>query len=445
MPIIDGFNAARFLVEFARYPTEVARAYQEKHGPAILLRPSPLQGAKGRSFFVTANRDVANHVLNNTAKFRTVGIALTRGPKNSAQRRLRNGMVRMNGPEQMALRRAYAPSLSNKKLKLQRHKLQQICERELLKWPKAEVFDAHSGSIELAHKVSADLLFGIPDDPLIADLGEKICGQLLMQYSLRTYLFPLNLPGTPYSRLLKHAEEIEADLLEWLQNRSCERDSLTACIAELNEIDALDRAAQLWTLYAASFETTATALRWTLLHLAWNPETQEALFADVQTHGHQSSYLDAVLLESLRLSTPGPFQLRRLHETVELAGVVLQRKDHVAINAAAINRDREFFDAPHAFRPERWHRSSQSPMSPLAFSAGPRRCLGAHFAMLVLRTFLASLFGKYKIDVPDNAKIDTKLANTHGPSSLPIRLISGTSKARASRFTGRARDQMSGQ
>ena len=444
IPVISGLDAGRFLLSFATRPVRTALDYQSRYGTAMILRPSPVSGSDGRRFYVTADPSAAEKILNDPEQFKTVGIALTRGPKDSAQRRLRNGMVRMNGPHQRALRRAYAPALSLKQLSAYRTRLDRICAEQLARWPKDLDFDAFQLSIEFAHKAAAELLFGAEESELAARIGDLIWQHSQMQYSLNTFLFPVDAPGTPYRKLLRHAEATEHALVDWLRQSSGDEDDLVSRISRLSEIDELGRAAQLWTLYGASFETTATALRWTLLHIAWNPEVQDRLRSTIHDRPDDTSFIDAVISESMRLSTPGPFQLRRLHEDTTFEGVHLRRNDHVVINAAAINRDPLSYEKPGLFLPDRWETLQQSPMMPLAFSAGPRMCLGVHFSRLVMRTFIIHLFRSAKILVPEASRIDLKLANTQGPTSLPLRLTPLSDPTQRSRFIGHARDQMSG-
>jgi cytochrome P450 len=445
---LAGLDAARFFLAFANDPVSAGLSYQRRLGSSILLRPPWSFGARARVYLVTAKKHVAKQVLDDPNRFRTVGIALTRGPKNSSQRRLRNGVVRMNGHEQQALRRTYAPPLSKRNLSAFQTTLQRICAEEIEQWPRGQLFDAFLRSLKVAHRAAAEILFGARENPLADAIAGQIWRHSQKQFQLSAYLFPVSLPGTPYARLLKHAEETEANLIRWMKTPDITSNSLVRRIADMDDfdgqtIDDFGRAAQLWTLFGASFETTATALRWTLLHIAWNRAVQETLSVEIGEHGYKSAYLDAILLESLRLSTPGPHQMRRVRNVAQLDGQSLKRNDHVVINAAAINLDENYYSEPKQFKPERWLEMTPDPMTPLSFSAGPRRCLGVHFAMMVLKTFLVELFSTARIVVPDDAEINTKFANTQGPSSLPITLVPRTTRTRSARFSGRASLQMS--
>lgn len=443
-PVVSGANALGVLGAFLRNPVSTARKFHGRFGKTLIVKPPFSSRKDGRQFFVTACSSVAERVLNDPERFRTVGVALTRGPKHSAQRRLRNGIVRMNGQQQRALRRAYAPPLTKNNLSDQQDRITDICRSELAKSPRGVSFDAGVLSREIAKRTAADILFASGDCSKALAVAEALERHSRMQYSLRTFLFPFDLPGTPYRSLLKHAVMMEQALIGWIQDEKPAPGNLVTCVANMSDVDVdvQGRAAQLWTLFGASFHTTATSLRWTLLHLAWNEPVQSKLIEEIRSDGIGSKYIDAVILESLRMSPPVAFQMRRIITPTEMEEITLNPGDHVVINASRINRDPGAYPQPNHFRPERWSDISTSPMQPLAFSAGPRRCLGFNFAMMVLRSSLFALFSDTEISVPSDSKIDVNLAITQGPGRVPMVLNSLSGNLRQSRFSGTAADQM---
>lgn len=448
VPVVTGIGALQLLSRFARDPVGTGRAYHARYGKTVIVQPPLSTRPEGRKYYVTARPEIAEKIFNSPSQYKTVGVALTRGPKNSSQRRLRNGIVRMNGPQQQALRRAYAPPLSKVCLKEQQHKLTEVCAAHLALWPRARTFDASELSTKVAIDAAAYILFGSNEDPRAIEIADLMVQHSRMQYSLNTFLFPVNLPGTPYQALLKHAALTEKALVDWLSGQDEARQNLVSCIAHMRDtsgdpIDRFGRAAQLWTLYGASFDTTATTLRWTLLHLAWNNLVQDRLLEDLETHGLDSPYLDAVILESLRMTPPVAYQMRRLSAAMDFEGQSLNRGDHVVVSAAAINRDADVYPHPHQFRPERWLDTQPSPMQPLAFSAGPRRCLGFNFAMMVLRTCLSELLATTRVGVAGAPKIGVRLAITQGPNRVPIILTPKDRSSDRAKFTGKASGQMS--
>lgn len=69
------------------------------------------------------------------------------------------------------------------------------------------------------------------------------------------------------------------------------------------------------------------------------------------------------------------------------------------------HRDPKVFPDPHQFHPERWLNNPLGPSGrPLAkhlsnFSAGPRMCLGMHFARAEMYLGLATLFRRMNLEL----------------------------------------------
>jgi cytochrome P450 len=121
----------------------------------------------------------------------------------------------------------------------------------------------------------------------------------------------------------------------------------------------------------------------------------------------------------------------------------LQRGDRVFLNASVLNRDPTIYEEPDVFLPERWLRTASTGYRPLAFSAGPRRCLGHTFALAVIRQALRAIMEDWRIELAQHARIGLKFAITQAPTSVPIIASRSQMPPLASRFIGPAMHQMS--
>lgn len=163
--------------------------------------------------------------------------------------------------------------------------------------------------------------------------------------------------------------------------------------------------AQFFVFILAGFETTATALTYSMYLLAKHPEVQDKARLQVEQVFQKEglsfesfkdvNYLDFVINEALRLYTPITSILRVSEEDFQLpCGAILPRGTSVNIPYLALHRDPRYFPDPLIFKPERWE-NPQPVFYP--FGLGPRNCLGMKLALLELKVFLSCFLSKYSM------------------------------------------------
>ncbi|KAJ3502293.1 hypothetical protein NLJ89_g8956 [Agrocybe chaxingu] len=196
------------------------------------------------------------------------------------------------------------------------------------------------------------------------------------------------------------------------------------------------------TFMFAGSDTSSLSLTWTLLLLAQNPAIQDRLRAELLSTSPISSgspadltedeiqslfttisnlpYLHNVIRESIRLIPP-------VHSTIRVAtqddevptsypvhrsdGTIIDRPTtvsvpkgsfvHVAVEGFQL--DKEFWgEDAWQFQPDRWDRlpevAAELPglfSNTLAFSAGPRSCIGMRFSMIEIKTFIYILLTNF--------------------------------------------------
>jgi len=161
---------------------------------------------------------------------------------------------------------------------------------------------------------------------------------------------------------------------------------------------------EVMTLLLAGHETTANLLTWTWYELGRNPGVLAQLQDEVErVLGDRPVTVDdlpampyhlAVLEEAMRLHPPAYMTSREAVENVELGGHKLPARALVAVYIRAIHRRAAYYPAPLVFRPERMLPDAKK-LRPrhhyLPFGAGPRVCIGSHFALLEGQLVLATM------------------------------------------------------
>jgi len=165
------------------------------------------------------------------------------------------------------------------------------------------------------------------------------------------------------------------------------------------------------TLFVAGHETTATSLAWAFDLLARHPQVRERVVAEADAFGdgpiehfepERLELTTRVFREALRLYPPLIMFPRRTLEEVEIAGTTLPPRTIVFVSAYAQHRRAEVWPDPERFDPERFlpAREAERPKgSYLPFSAGPRFCIGMHFAMMEGPIVLATLLRRFRFEI----------------------------------------------
>jgi cytochrome P450 len=120
-------------------------------------------------------------------------------------------------------------------------------------------------------------------------------------------------------------------------------------------------------------------------------------------------YTRMVIDEAMRLYPPAWAFSRQALSDDELGGFRLPRGWLAFIIPYVLHRLPAFWQDPEAFDPERFSpdRSADRPKFVyLPFGAGPRQCIGSHFALIEAQLVLATLAQRYRLRLVPGHKVD---------------------------------------
>ena len=149
---------------------------------------------------------------------------------------------------------------------------------------------------------------------------------------------------------------------------------------------------QVAIFFLAGHETSASALAWGLYLLALYPDIQTQIAAEAATLGDAPTFSDLsklrltrdVFRETLRLYPPVPMMVRQNVQMETFRERIVRRGAQIVISPWHLHRHERLWANPDAFDPARWARAetkASQHSAYLPFSAGPRVCTGAGFAM----------------------------------------------------------------
>jgi cytochrome P450 len=255
-------------------------------------------------------------------------------------------------------------------------------------------------------------------------------------------LFPIDVPGTPYHRMLTLADCLDTEILAMIQRKRGEPSEQADVLAML--IHARDEdgsgmtdaelLGQTTTLLIAGHETTSNALTWTLFLLSQQPEVMSDLVDELHStlRGDAPSFeqlnqlplLERVIKESMRLLPPASLASRVSTAPFILGAYEMPKGAFVTWSPYITHRMPALYHEANRFLPQRWETIDPSPYEYIPFGAGPRMCIGATFAMMEIKLVLATLLQRFQLLAVPGSKVDYQMKVTLSPKyGLPMTVI----------------------
>ena len=119
---------------------------------------------------------------------------------------------------------------------------------------------------------------------------------------------------------------------------------------------------------------------------------------------NDARWIEAVTLEALRILPAVRIVIRTPVKDVQFAGVTLPAGTTLMISNQYLHRDPSHWSNPDSFEPARWldGGAARDPIGSghfFPFGRGPRMCVATDFAMVFLRTAVATIAARARVQV----------------------------------------------
>lgn len=182
---------------------------------------------------------------------------------------------------------------------------------------------------------------------------------------------------------------------------------------EGNYFSDQDIAAHINFLLFAAHDTTTSNLSYIMQRLGENPDIQERARQQSLALGKaQLGYddlvnmteLDNIHHEALRMNPSVMMMMRRTINDCEIAGVKVPANTILSIPPQYAHMMPEYWDNPEKFDPDRFSPAraehKRHPFQFIAFGGGAHKCIGMHFAGMIVKSFLHQMLLQYEWSVP---------------------------------------------
>lgn len=295
----------------------------------------------------------------------------------------------------------------------------------------SEPFDVASEMMRLAFEIAGRTLFGAEvagDAGLVEDSMSLLLADTYRRLE-RIVDLPLPFP-TSHRRRIEAAratlDRVVYGILAARRAMPPEERPLDLLSILLAERDAEDGSGmsdeqlrnETLTLLLAGHETTANALAWTFYLLARHPEIaarvrEEASSSDACIDDH--TLTRNVIQEAMRLYPPIWAIERRAVDEDEIAGFRIPAGSTVVVSPWVTHRHPAFWEEPERFDPSRFdtERSASRPtLAYLPFGAGPRFCIGAHFAMAEASVIVSRVLRRFALALEPGRSVEPQAGIT---------------------------------
>jgi cytochrome P450 len=406
----------------ARNPIKYFSRYVKDYGDDFILSI----GGSRRTHF-TANAEVIQHVLQRNHRNYHKSEIQTK----DLARYLGRGLLTNNGGPWLTQRRLIQPGFHRIRLASLVTEMQVVIERNAARLDelvaKGEKCSLHGLTTDLVFRVIARAIFtdGFNEEETrkLNDAIDAVQGYVIYPVRMPFLRGPLRWIGREKKYL-----DITQDVRERIQKRINDRragtpkDDLLQMLLDSRYEDTGEPMPdhqlidEIMILFAAGHETSANALAWTIWLLGQHPDVLAKVreeIASVEADGpigfdsaQQLTYLTQVIEESMRMYPPAWITDRVALEDDQAGDFDISAGTSIAVFIHGLHHNPLYWEAPEAFRPERMTaaaKKARHPMCYLPFGAGPRLCIGNHFAMLEMQLILVRLLRDYDFVFPEDA------------------------------------------
>ncbi len=367
---------------------------------------------------------------------------------------LGKGLLTSDGEFHHQQRKLVQPAFHTQRISSYADVMVDYAARMLDSWRDGETLDIHHEMMALTMGIVAKTLFDANVDDEAAEVGAAISFAIAdaSEGMSRVIHLPEWLPTAKNQQRRSNREIIQQAVMAMIEERrrsgEDKGDLLSMLLLSQDEdsgqgMDDQQVFDEAMTLFIAGHETTANALTWALVLLAQNPNVEARLMEEI--HGvldqrlptmadmRQLPYTDQVMKETMRLYPPAWMIARVAIEDVTLGGYSIPAGSVILISQYVMQHDPRYWEAPEAFRPERFAPGWDKTLPKFAyfpFGGGPRVCIGNSFAAMEANLILPTILQRYTLALAPGQAIEMEPLITLRPKGA-LNMVATAREAQA--------------
>jgi cytochrome P450 len=384
---------------WATQPGLMARYGAWRYGDTFTLRPFGI----GDVVVITSPETIREVFMGDRDVFHAGEANAVMGPITGL-----NSLLLLDGERHLRHRKMLTGPFHGEAVRNYREQVAEIAAQEVERWSVGSTFPIRPRMQAITLEVILRAVIGVSDERRLArlrDLLTRVTGVGIVEMWVM-WAYPEMARRRRFRALstLRVLPEIDRLLHEEIAAARAEHarrnDVLSQLIAARDEngdgLSDVELRDHLITLLVAGHETTTTALAWCFERLLRHPHVLQRL-QDELAGGNEENYLEAVINETLRVRPVLDAVWRKLTEPAVVEGRLLPAGTLVMPSIFLVHDSSEAFDDPSSFRPERFLEGSAQPYTFIPFGGGPRRCIGASFAVMEMKAVISTVLATVQL------------------------------------------------
>jgi cytochrome P450 len=311
-------------------------------------------------------------------------------------------VITLVGAEHMRQRKLLLPPFHGERMRAYEDTIVSATQRSMAGWQLDTPMRMGTHTRAITLEVILRAVFGVTDERMGLSLAGAIGELAEPTRTLAVLRFALSRPSTdrPPGDLGRALDRLDALIYAEIARRRAqtdlaEREDILSLLLQARDEDGEamtdgELRDELVSLLLAGHETTSTATAWAIERLVRHPDALARLHSEIDS-GEGEEYMQAVIHETLRVRPVVPGVVRLLTEPLTVGDYALPAGTRVIASIYLTNRNPRAYPDPRAFRPERFLDAPPDTFAWIPFGGGIRRCIGASFAMLEMKTMLRTM------------------------------------------------------
>lgn len=440
VPCTEKPPAAGLRVSLFRDPFRHVMDAAAEHDGLVRIGPGALH------VYVVSHPDYIRRILVTNAANYPKGAMMA--PFRTA---LGNGLVTSEGDYWKRQRRLMQPAFHSEQLQAMESHIAGCVARAVERWrgtaTQGALLDIMSEGTRLNVEIVLGALFSTSLDTERAERLRALTSQVFAGLASKVWTFfvPDRIP-LPGARTYQRAvADLDAQVYRIIAERRAAADrprDLLGLLLDTEDVETGERMSdrqlrdEVFTLFMAGYETTATGTTWISYELARHPEIADAVAGELDRVGvrelpaftelHRLEYQRRVIDEAFRLHPAFPIWFRTATDADTLGPYQLPKNARIILNPHITHRDPRFWENPETFDPDRFapdrfhsgHRHAYYP-----FGKGSRVCIGERLAVTITQMVVTALVRNFEFTIAEGFEVIPRYVVTCQPKGgLPLAL-----------------------